>query len=90
MEIRKVLNEVEMEGVGEHQVELAFDMGRDARSISIAFNNNIFIKEDNNRPVQMISYVGRIALIVRGFFAFFMVIVITVFFLEYYNSQLVL
>jgi hypothetical protein len=82
--------EQEEEGeVVEEDFHLFFETNNNSQSISIAFTNNIFIKDDNNKPVEMISHVSSITITVRIFFALFMIIVISAFLLENINSSAV-
>jgi hypothetical protein len=82
--------EEEEDEVVEEDFHLFFETNNNSQSISIAFTNNIFIKDDNNKPVEMISHVSSITITVRIFFALFMIIVISAFLLENINSSAVM
>lgn len=73
----------------EEDFHLFFETNNNSQSISIAFTNNIFIKDDNNKPVEMISHVSSITITVRIFFVLFMIIVVSAFLLENINSSAV-
>jgi hypothetical protein len=84
------MEEEEDDEVVEEDFHLFFETNNNSQSISIAFTNNIFIKDDNNKPVEMISHVSSITITVRIFFALFMIIVISAFLLENINSSAVM
>lgn len=84
------LEQEEEDEVVEEDFHLFFETNNNSQSISIAFTNNIFIKDDNNKPVEMISHVSSITITVRIFFALFMIIVISAFLLENINSSAVM
>jgi hypothetical protein len=76
--------------VVEEDFHLFFETNNNSQSISIAFTNNIFIKDDNNKPVEMISHLSSITITVRIFFVLFMLIVVSAFLLENINSSAVM
>lgn len=45
-----------------------FEQTQQSEAISLSFNNNIFIKEENNQPVEMIGYVKSVAYYIRFIF----------------------
>ena len=83
-------DENEQEELIEEDFHLFFETNKNSQSISIAFTNNIFIKDDNNKPVEMISHVSSITITVRIFFILFMIIVVSAFLLENINSTAVM
>lgn len=48
-----------------------FENSHSSQNISLAFSDNMFIKEDNNQPVEMISYVQSISTYIRIVFVLF-------------------
>ena len=42
-----------------------FETSQQNDTVSLVFSDNIFIKEENNQPVEMIGYVGSVTLFIR-------------------------
>lgn len=73
------------DSINEEDLNNLFDNSQNSQNISLSFNSNIFIKEDNNQPVKMISHVKEISLFVRLMFCLFFTLLIGSFVLEFIN-----
>lgn len=73
------------DNINEEDINKFFQNSQNSQNISLAFSDNIFIKEDNNEPVQMISHVKSISMYVRIIFVLFFGLLIGSLLFEYNN-----
>lgn len=71
--------------INEEDINRFFQTSHNSQNFSLSFNDNIFIKQDNNQPVEMISHVQSISIYVRIIFILFSALLVTSLLYEYNN-----